>query len=188
VLAASAHLEIGDVEAACASLTSVAGDLTGVPVGVQVDCWMLEARLAHEAGRPDRARFLVDRALRTAGAETLRRPFDPRATWLAELVEEDATLRRAHGGFLAGLRPPATRHSTRMTVPGRSPVLVVETLTVREAQVLGLLTEMCSTAEIATELFLSVNTVKTYVRGILRKLGVNRRVDAVRRGRELGLC
>ena len=188
MLAASAHLELGDVEAACAALTSVAGDLTGVPVGVQVDCWMLEARLAHDAGRPDRARFLVDRALRTAGAETLRRPFDPRATWLAELVEEDATLRRAHGGFLAGLRPPAIRHSTRMTVPGRSTVLVVETLTVREAQVLGLLTEMCSTAEIATELFLSVNTVKTYVRGILRKLGVNRRVDAVRRGRELGLC
>ena len=188
VLAASAHLELGDAEAACAALTSVAGDLTGVPVGVQVDCWMLEARLAHDAGRPDRARFLVDRALRTAGAETLRRPFDPRATWLAELVEEDATLRRAHGGFLAGLRPPAIRHSTRMTVPGRSTVLVVETLTVREAQVLGLLTEMCSTAEIATELFLSVNTVKTYVRGILRKLGVNRRVDAVRRGRELGLC
>ena len=94
----------------------------------------------------------------------------------------------AHGGFLAGLRPPAIRQSTWMTVPGRSTVLVVETLTVREAQVLGLLTEMCSTAEIASELFLSVNTVKTYVRGILRKLGVNRRVDAVRRGRELGLC
>ena len=188
VLAASAHFELGDVEAGCAALASVAGDLAAVPLGVQVDCWMLEARLAHDAGRPDRARVLVDRALRTAGAETLRRPFDPGATWLATLVEEDATLRRAHGGFLAGLRPPAFRHSTRMTVPGRSTVLVVETLTVREAQVLGLLTEMCSTEEIATELFLSVNTVKTYVRGILRKLGVNRRVDAVRRGRELGLC
>ena len=66
--------------------------------------------------------------------------------------------------------------------------LVIETLTVREAQVLGLLADMCSTDEIARELFLSVNTVKTYVRGILRKFDVNRRVDAVRRGRELGLC
>ena len=188
VLAASAHFELGDAEAAFAALAAVAGDLAGVSLGVQVDCWMLEARLAHEAGRPERARILVDRAMRTAGAETLRRPFDPSAAWLATLLDEDATLRRAHGGFLAGLRPPAFRHSTRMTVPGRSTVLVVETLTVREAQVLGLLTEMCSTEEIATELFLSVNTVKTYVRGILRKLGVNRRVDAVRRGRELGLC
>ena len=188
VLAASAHFELGDVEAGCAALASVAGDLAAVPLGVQVDCWLLEARLAHDAGRSERARVLVDRALRTAGTETLRRPFDPGATWLATIVEEDATLRRTHGGFLAGLRPPAFRHSTRMTVPGRGTVLVVETLTVREAQVLGLLTEMCSTDEIAAELFLSVNTVKTYVRGILRKLGVNRRVDAVRRGRELGLC
>ena len=188
VLTASAHFELGDAGAARAALTSVAGELAEVPLGVQVDCWMLEARLTHDAGQPDRARVLVDRALRTAGAETLRRPFDSRATWLATLVEEDPTLRRAHGGFLAGLRPPAFRHPTRMTVQGRSTALVVETLTVREAQVLGLLTEMCSTEEIATELFLSVNTVKTYVRGILRKLGVNRRVDAVRRGRELGLC
>ena len=188
VLAASAHFDLGEAEAARAALTSVAGDLAGVPLGVQVDCWMLEARLAHESGLPERARVLVDRALRTAGSETLRRPFDPRATWLAALVEGDATLRRAHGGFLVGLRPPAFRHSARKPNPGRSAVLVVETLTVREAQVLGLLTEMCSTEEIASELFLSVNTVKTYVRGILRKLGVNRRVDAVRRGRELGLC
>jgi LuxR family maltose regulon positive regulatory protein len=187
VLAASSHFDLGEEADARAALSSVGGDLSSVPLGVQVDCWMLEARLAGEAGRPDRARVLVDRALRTAGAETLRRPFDPRATWLAALVEDDAMLRRAHGGFLAGIRPPVFRPASRQD-PGHNAVLVVETLTVREAQVLGLLTEMCSTEEIATELFLSVNTVKTYVRGILRKLGVNRRVDAVRRGRELGLC
>jgi LuxR family maltose regulon positive regulatory protein len=188
VLAASAHFDLSEVEEALATLTSVLGDLTDVPLGVQVEGWMLEARLAHEAGLIGRARVLVDRALRTAGAETLRRPFDPRAVWLAALVDDDARLRRAHGAFLAGLRPPAFRHATRHSDPDGSALLVVETLTVREAQVLGLLTEMCSTEEIASELFLSVNTVKTYVRGILRKLGVNRRVDAVRRGRELGLC
>ena len=80
--------------------------------------------------------------------------------------------------------PPAVRYEPT----GEPDTIYVETLTVREAQVLGLLAEMCSTQEIADELFLSVNTVKTYVRGILRKLYVNRRVDAVRRGRELGLC
>ena len=51
VLAASAHFELGDAEAAFAALAAVAGDLAGVPLGVQVDCWMLEARLAHDAGR-----------------------------------------------------------------------------------------------------------------------------------------
>jgi DNA-binding CsgD family transcriptional regulator len=30
--------------------------------------------------------------------------------------------------------------------------------------------------------------VKTHLKGIFRKYGVNRRVDAVRRGRELGVC
>jgi LuxR family maltose regulon positive regulatory protein len=34
----------------------------------------------------------------------------------------------------------------------------------------------------------STNTVKTHLKGIFGKLGVNRRVDAVRHGRTLGLC
>jgi LuxR family maltose regulon positive regulatory protein len=61
-------------------------------------------------------------------------------------------------------------------------------LTEREGQVLDLLAQMYSTEEIATELFVSANTVKTHLKGIFGKLGVKRRVDAVRRGRQLGLC
>ena len=53
---------------------------------------------------------------------------------------------------------------------------------------LELLAQMCSTDEIAAELFVSVNTVKTHLKGIFRKYAVKRRVDAVRRGRELGVC
>ena len=44
-----------------------------------------------------------------------------------------------------------------------------------------------STAEIATSLFLSVNTVKTHQRAIYRKLGAEGRRAAVRRGLDLGL-
>jgi len=36
-------------------------------------------------------------------------------------------------------------------------------------------------------MFISVNTIRTHVRSILRKLGVTRRNAAVRRARELGL-
>jgi LuxR family maltose regulon positive regulatory protein len=61
-------------------------------------------------------------------------------------------------------------------------------LTEREGQVLELLGQMNSTEEIAAALFVSTNTVKTHLKGIFGKLGVNRRVDAVRRGRALGLC
>ena len=45
---------------------------------------------------------------------------------------------------------------------------------------------MNSTEEIAEALFVSTNTVKTHLKGIFGKLGVNRRVDAVRHGRTLG--
>ena len=64
---------------------------------------------------------------------------------------------------------------------------LLEPLTAREMEVLAHLSELLSTQEIAATMFVSVNTVRTHVRGILRKLGVSRRTDAVRRGWALGL-
>lgn len=52
---------------------------------------------------------------------------------------------------------------------------------------LELLSGMLTTDEIAGELYVSVNRVKTHVRSILRKLGAARRGEAVRRARELRL-
>jgi len=65
--------------------------------------------------------------------------------------------------------------------------LVVEHLTEKEFEVLGHLAELLSTDEIAEAMFVSVNTIRTHVRNILRKLGVRRRNAAVRRARELNL-
>ena len=64
---------------------------------------------------------------------------------------------------------------------------VFEPLTGKEREVLGHLAELLTTEEIAGAMFVSVNTVRTHVRNILRKLGVTRRNDAVRRARALGL-
>ena len=58
-------------------------------------------------------------------------------------------------------------------------------LTDRELLVLRYLTSTLSNAEIASELYLSVNTIKTHQRMIYRKLGADGRRDAVRRAREL---
>ncbi|GAA0920269.1 LuxR C-terminal-related transcriptional regulator [Virgisporangium aurantiacum] len=60
-----------------------------------------------------------------------------------------------------------------------------ERLTVREVEVLRYLRTMLTVAEIATELHLSVYTVKTHLKSIYRKLDVSRRREAVDRGCEL---
>ena len=60
-------------------------------------------------------------------------------------------------------------------------------LTVRERTVLRYLASTLSNTEIAQELYLSVNTVKTHQRTIYRKLGAAGRRDAVHRARALRL-
>jgi ATP/maltotriose-dependent transcriptional regulator MalT len=64
---------------------------------------------------------------------------------------------------------------------------IIEPLTPKEGEVLGHLAELLSTEEIAATMFVSVNTVRTHVRNILRKLAVTRRNEAVRRARKLSL-
>jgi DNA-binding CsgD family transcriptional regulator len=60
-------------------------------------------------------------------------------------------------------------------------------ITPREHEILGLIAEGLSNREIGERLFVSENTVKTHSSRLFEKLGVNRRVQAVLKGRELGL-
>ncbi|TFV79603.1 helix-turn-helix transcriptional regulator [Blastococcus sp. CT_GayMR20] len=64
---------------------------------------------------------------------------------------------------------------------------LVDPLSTRELDVLRLLGSDLDGPEIARELVVSLNTVRTHTRNIYAKLGVNSRRAAVRRGEELGL-
>ena len=64
---------------------------------------------------------------------------------------------------------------------------LVEQLTAREAEVLGLLAAGRSNQRIAEELVVSLDTVKKHVSRVLDKLGVANRTEAVARARALGL-
>jgi LuxR family maltose regulon positive regulatory protein len=61
---------------------------------------------------------------------------------------------------------------------------LVEPLSDRELTVLRFLASRLTSTEIARELYLSVNTVRSHTKAIYRKLGVNSRAKAVQRGRE----
>jgi two-component system, NarL family, response regulator LiaR len=60
-------------------------------------------------------------------------------------------------------------------------------ITARELEILGLVARGLSNREIATQLFVSENTVKTHCSRAFDKLGAARRTQAVQRGKELGL-
>ncbi|MFZ3592933.1 LuxR C-terminal-related transcriptional regulator [Streptomyces sp. BH104] len=85
------------------------------------------------------------------------------------------------------LNPARPRRAGAAAPPERDPLAEVpaERLSARERDVLDRLAQMMTTEEIADELYLSVNTVKTHLKSVYRKLAVSRRSAAVRRAREL---
>lgn len=96
-------------------------------------------------------------------------------------------VRTVHEGesllFPAALRRLVTRHRAES---GDGDGLAAAKLTEREQEVLRLMAQGRSNAEIAAELFLGVETVKTHVRNTLAKLRVRDRVQAVVRAYESG--
>ena len=65
--------------------------------------------------------------------------------------------------------------------------LLIEPLTERELEVLRLLRTYLTGPEIARQLTVSLNTLRTHTKNIYSKLGVNDRQAAVRRAEELDL-
>lgn len=81
---------------------------------------------------------------------------------------------------------PAATPGAANAAPGSRPVLV-DPLSGREIEVLRLLDSDLTGPEVARQLFVSLNTLRTHTKRIFTKLDVKNRSAAVRRGRELGL-
>ncbi len=129
----------------------------GVPVGY--------ARLFLDEGTPMEQLLLVAAERRgRAGSEEARHLLD-----VAQRSRTDAA-------------SPAELSSSTLT-----PESLIEGLSERELEVLRLLATDLSGPEIARQLFVSVNTLRTHTKHIFTKLEVNTRRAAVRRAAELGL-
>ncbi len=94
-----------------------------------------------------------------------------KSTTGAELVD---ALERVHQGEFVGSNVVDERD-------------VGSTLTEREREVLALLSQGASNREVAVELYLSIDTVKTHVRKVFTKLGVGNRTQAALVARDYGL-
>jgi LuxR family maltose regulon positive regulatory protein len=78
----------------------------------------------------------------------------------------------------------ATRPLAR-PVNQATPMYGIEELSAREVIILRYIATSMSYQEIAESLYLSLNTVKTHVKHVLRKLSASSRAEAVRRAQEL---
>ena len=110
---------------------------------------------------------LVDRALKQGVRGYLSKALSAR-----DLV---AALRAVHDGeIVVSETPGRTRSVNGLDWPGR-----IEGLSDRESEVLALITQGLSNADVARLTYLSPNTVKSYIRSIYRKIGVASRTQAV---------
>ncbi|WP_234323796.1 LuxR C-terminal-related transcriptional regulator [Streptomyces sp. NRRL F-2580] len=181
VARARALLAAGRGEHAAQALAGLPED-DGAPVAVRARARLLQAQIAAADGDPEEARRRLGEALGLARPEELRRMFTESGPWVRRILSRDPQLARLHGWLPSRtpVRAPAS------TAGGRQPP-VVEPLSERETEVLRKAAELLSTEEIAAELYLSPNTVKTHLKSIYRKLSVTRRSEAVHRAQDLGM-
>jgi len=195
VTLARAWLAAADTGNATRALAPVRSAGSGAPDRVRLQAHLVDAQLSYHRGDRARGRTALASALRLAEPDRLRLPFVIERGWIEPVLRRDLELARAHRRLLA-----AGPGHDRLTAPGagdrvpaprgagdQGPVHPAEPLTERELEVLRLVAGLLSTDEVAREMHISVNTVKTHLAHIYRKLATTRRGEAVRRAREFGL-
>ncbi|SCG61248.1 LuxR C-terminal-related transcriptional regulator [Micromonospora inositola] len=190
VALARVELRAGDPRAAAHAVPDwSAPEAESWPLPVRLAAGVLDAVLARAGGDDRRAGRLVERVLDLAEPAGYRRVFTRAEPGLRDLLAVHLDSGTAHWPTVSDLVRGADERRADDSVdrPGGSEGALDEPLTERELTILRYLQSILSNVEIASELSLSVNTVKTHVRNIYRKLDATRRREAVRRARELRL-
>ena len=186
VTLAHAYVVAGDDEAAHRILAPALAADSQVPDWVRLHAWLVDARLSYRDDDDGRGRRSLASALRLAEREQIRLPFALEGSWLGAVLRRDPELVGSHRLLLARALSP-DQLPALMDAVGEAAVLLIEPLTEREREVLVHVSGMLNTAEVAEEMYISVNTVKTHLRNIYRKLSAAHRSEAVRRARQLQL-
>ncbi len=159
--------------------------------GSMIEILVLQT-LAHNA-KSDIPSALVslEKALTLAEPEGFVRIFLDEGPTMADLLARMATSHGnstpAMGAYIQKLRMQGKHSSIKDASPASLSQGLIEPLTQRELEVLGLIGQGLSNQEIGDRLFLALDTIKGHNRRIFEKLCVRRRTEALTRARELGL-
>jgi LuxR family maltose regulon positive regulatory protein len=154
-----------------------------------IEILLLQAMTFHARGDTTRALGKLEHAFKLAEPEGFVRIFVDEGPPMARLLYEALSrgivpdyARRLLAAF------PAAEPEQAVPLGTQAPESdLIEPLSERELEVLQLIAEGLTNPEIASRLFLALNTVKTHSSNIYSKLGVHSRTQAVARARALGL-
>jgi LuxR family maltose regulon positive regulatory protein len=179
VASALVHYSMGRSASARAILSPLLGDSPHLAsASSEIIAWSLDSVLEYQSGNPFRAHEAMSRALRRA---------DETGAFV-EVLRSDAPVVRAvltRGLDRFGEHIPVADQLIAAGMHSVDPS--VGHLTPKERELLAELRSLRTVAEISSDMLLSVNTVKTHMRGIYRKLNVSSRRKAVAEGERRGL-
>ena len=152
-----------------------------------IEVLALKALALHQKGDLEGALQEIAKALALAEPEGYQRTFvdegEPMSRLLYQAIARGTSSEYA-GQLLGALSEESQRIESAIPPPAGN---LIEPLSERELEVLGLIAEGLSNAEIARRLYISLSTVKGHTTNIFGKLGVRNRTGAVTRARSLGL-
>jgi LuxR family transcriptional regulator, maltose regulon positive regulatory protein len=167
------HLGVGD------------GASDNGPVSVRAEAWLLDALALDALAEHEGAASSLERSLDLAEPAGLSRLIVEHGHLVRPLLHRHVRHGTAHPAIVGEALETIEHRGSERSRPVA--VLLAEPLSAREQAILRYLPTMMSNHEIAGELFVSVNTIKTHLKAIYRKLDASGRRQAVQRGRELGL-
>jgi LuxR family transcriptional regulator, maltose regulon positive regulatory protein len=182
--AAAIHIAEGSPEEAIELLAPVTERSVEslIPTWAAIHALLFDAVAREKTGDTRDAEASLERALELAEPEGLILPFT--ITPVDGLLDRHPRHRTAHAAFLATIHDVRSGRSAK---PMGEPAPLLDELSPAEVRVIRYLPTNLRAPEIASELFVSTNTIRTHLRHIYAKLDVHNRTEAVARARELGL-
>ena len=174
--------DAGDIDRTLALLDRLlaAADAAG-RTGSAIEIQALRALALEATGRRAAAVRALGLALAAAEPEGYVRLFADEGAPMAALLR--ASAQGPHAGYVHRISGAFTNAARGVVAPQS----LADPLSERELHVLRLLSTPLSGPEIARELYVSLNTLRTHTKHIFAKLEVQSRPAAIRRGEELGL-